>query len=379
MTDTGLGADPSSPGATIQKVHTYSLHVPLRRTLADALYTRTHWHIPVVEITTKDGLVGTGYSGVWAGDDIILKTIDRYISDAISGRDSTRVAQLWDEVYWSPLHWVGRGGVAHMALGMVDMALWDLAAQRAELPLWKLLGGRHDRLETYNTDGGWLNFTMDELLEDTSRMVNAGWSRVKMKIGGPDPRLDLERVAQLRSSLPPSVTIMVDVNQSWDLYTAMRFAPRLAELDIAWLEEPLHPDDVGGHATLASAGHLPLALGENIYAREQFQAFLDSNAVDVVQVDVTRVAGITEWLRIAHAAQARSRSVVPHAGDMMQVHQHLVAGVADGRTPLIEFLGWGLEVFDQPIDLRGSEIVLPTVPGASSAIGVEARKRWLAK
>jgi len=370
---------PDARGTAIASVRAYSLHVPLRKTLADALYVRTHWNIPVVEITTADGIVGTGYSGVWAGEDLIVSTIRDHLTESLIGRDSTRISRIWDDIYWSPLHWVGRAGVAHMALGMVDTALWDIAAQRAGLPLWKLLGGRHDTLETYNTDGGWLNFSIDELLEDMGGMVDAGWARVKMKIGGPDPDVDLDRVRRVRDALPSGVTMMVDANQNWDFITARRYAPRLADLGIAWLEEPLHPDDVTGHARLARLGAIPIALGENVYAEEGFTSFFEAAAVDFVQVDVTRVAGITEWLRIAASAQSRSLTVAPHAGDMMQVHQHLVAGVGSAKTPMIEYLPWGLEVFESPVAMTGSSIRLPDAPGASTAISSEARRRWEAK
>ncbi len=364
--------------AAIEKIDAYVLRVPLRRQIADAIYVRTHWQIPVVEVRTADGLVGTGYSGVWAGEDLIVDTIDRYLAPAVVGRDAGEIGRLWHELYWSDLHWVGRAGVAHMALGMLDTALWDLAAQRAGEPLWRLLGGTHARLSTYNTDGGWLNFAIPELIEDMGAMVDAGWSRVKMKIGGPDPRVDLQRVRAVRDALPDSVTLMVDVNQKWDLITARRFAPALADLGVAWLEEPLHPDDIAGHAALAATGAVPVALGENLYSTEAFAAFLQADAVDIVQVDVTRVAGVTEWLRIAHAAQAAGRWVVPHAGDMMQVHQHLVGGVGAAKPAMIEYLPWGLEVFEHPVQLRGSDVVLPDRPGASTAVSAEAIKRWRA-
>ncbi|MGC2176240.1 MAG: mandelate racemase/muconate lactonizing enzyme family protein [Acidimicrobiales bacterium] len=362
-------------GHRIERVDTFVLNVPLRREIADALYVRTHWRIPVVEIRTSDGLVGTGYSGVWEGHDLIVDAINRYLGPMLVGADGSFIGEIWNEMYWSPLHWVGRAGVTHMSLGMVDMALWDLASRRAELPLWKMLGGTSGDLETYNTDGGWLNFTMEELVDDTLDMVERGWRSVKMKIGGADPRVDVERVAYLRSKLPGDVQIMVDVNQRWDLFTARRYAGALGDLDVAWLEEPLHPDDVVGHAALARVSAVPIALGENVYSAEAFANFLQADAVDIVQVDVTRVAGITEWLRVAHAAISRSRQVIPHAGDMMQVHQHLASAVRHA-SPMIEFLPWGLEVFAEPIKLSGSRIQLPLTPGASSAISSEARRRF---
>lgn len=362
----------------VDSVETYILRVPLARPIADALYYRTHWHLPVVEVRTSDGLVGTGYSGVWAGEDLLADTVDRYIGPMLVGRDPRDIGRFWADVYWSPLHWVGRAGVTHMALSMVDVALWDIAAQRAQTPLWRLLGGRHERLATYNTDGGWLNFTDAELVEDTSAIVAAGWNRVKMKLGGPNLETDLRRLALVRAELGPQVTLMTDVNQNWDRVTALRALPRLAELGIAWLEEPLHPDDVVGHAGLASTHTVPIALGENVYSAEAFAAFLAMDAVDVVQVDVTRVGGVTEWLRVAHHAQGQSRWVVPHAGDMCQVHQHLVAGVGADKPAMIEYLPWAREVFVDPVTVVDGVCTLPEGPGASTAVRSDARSRFAA-
>ena len=360
----------------IESAETYVLRVPLRKPVADSVYYRTHWHIPVVEIHTSDGLTGTGYSGVWTGEDLLLQAIDTHLAPQIVGKDPSLIGRIWHDLYWSPVHWVGRAGVTHMALGMIDTALWDIAAQRAGLPLWKLLGGTHQTLETYNTDGGWLNFGMDELLEDMGRMVEAGWQKVKMKVGGPNPLRDLERVRRVRAELPAETTLMVDVNQRWDLNRAKQMAPPLGDLGILWIEEPLHPDNVTGHASLVAASTVPIALGENIYSLENFATFLSADAVDIVQVDVTRVGGISEWLRIAHLASGLGRWVVPHAGDMMQLHQHLVAGIGAETPAMIEYLPWGLAVFCDPVRLDGSRIVLPEKPGASSAIEATARKKW---
>jgi L-alanine-DL-glutamate epimerase-like enolase superfamily enzyme len=99
----------------IEHIQTYILKVPLKRPIADSIYYRTHWHVPVVEIRTSEGLTGTGYSGLWAGEDLICATIDRYIAPLLTGQDPRDIQRLWSEVYWSPLHWVGRAGVAHMA------------------------------------------------------------------------------------------------------------------------------------------------------------------------------------------------------------------------------------------------------------------------
>jgi L-alanine-DL-glutamate epimerase-like enolase superfamily enzyme len=207
-------------------------------------------------------------------------------------------------------------------------------------------------------------------------MVEGGWKSVKMKVGGPDRKADMERVRQVRAALPDDATLLVDVNQKWDLFTARHSAEDLAEIGVGWIEEPLHPDDVVGHAALCAKCTVPIALGENLYSAEAFANFIALEAVDIVQVDVTRVAGISEWLRVSAAAQAASRSVIPHAGDMMQVHQHLAAGVGQARVPMIEYLPWGLEVFEDPVQMSGSTITVPSTPGASTAVSKEARRRW---
>jgi L-alanine-DL-glutamate epimerase-like enolase superfamily enzyme len=360
----------------IEQIDTYILKVPLKRPIADSIYYRTHWHVPVVEIQTSEGLTGTGYSGVWAGEDLMCATIDRYITPMLMGQDPRDIHRLWSAVYWSPLHWVGRAGIAHMAQSMVDVALWDLAAQRAGLPLWRLLGGRYSRLQTYNTDGGWLNFDQETLIEDMSGMVAAGWKRVKMKVGGPDPLVDIQRVTAVRKALGDDITMMVDVNQKWDRITAQRMAPRLADLGIVWIEEPLHPDDILGHAALVAKSPVPIALGENVYNVEAFAAFIKMRAVDIVQVDVTRVAGISEWLRVAQLAQQQSLWVVPHAGDMCQVHQHLVGGIGADHPGMIEYLPWAIEIFEEPMCVEQGIMILPETPGASTRIRSDARQRF---
>ncbi len=359
----------------IDRVETYNLRVPLRREIADALYVRTHWNIPVVEVSTRDGLTGTGYSGIWEGQDLVLSSINTYLGPLITGRDARCIGELWDAMYWSPLHWVGRGRHSHWPWygrhGFVGprrsaSGRATLGTARRSSPSGRDLQHRRRLAELHGrgTD---------------RRHVGHGrkWLEVRQnESGGADPRVDLERVRRVREALPKDVSLMVDVNQKWDLMTARRCAREFALLDVGWMEEPLHPDDVVGHAALCAKSSVPIALGENVYSAEAFANFLALSAVDVVQVDVTRVAGISEWLRVASAAQSAARAVIPHAGDMMQVHQHLVAATSPARVPMIEYLPWGLEVFEDPVQITRGTITLPSKPGASSSVAKDARQRW---
>jgi len=360
----------------IALVTTYALAVPLRRPVADSTYFRATWNVPVVEITTDDGVIGTGISGGWAGHDLICQTIDAYFAPLLIGEDPADIRAIWERLYWSDLHWVGRAGVVHMAQSMIDQALWDIAAQRAGLPLWRLLGGHHRELQSYNTDGGWLNWTIGELTEDMLELVDQGWRRVKMKVGLPDWREDVKRIRAVSEALPADVVLQCDVNQRWDFATAMTMLPYLEEVGMAWLEEPLHPDDVEAHRRLQRETRIPIALGETVYSHQAFSAFIRADAVRIVQVDVTRVAGITEWLLVAAEANAANLWVVPHAGDMMVVARHLVAANFAETPAMIEWIPWTLEAFVEPAEVERGVVRLPESPGASTRIRPDAREAW---
>jgi L-alanine-DL-glutamate epimerase-like enolase superfamily enzyme len=362
-------------GAVITSIETYALAVPLTRPIADSTAAMSHWTVPVVEIRTADGRVGTGISGVHCGPELLCSLIDNYYAEALLGASSEDIIGTWTRLYWLPTHWMGRAGVVHMALAMVDIALWDLAAQRADVPLWRLLGGTADPIEAYNSDGGWLNFSLNELVRDLTSLVDHGWRRVKMKVGKPDWREDARRVRAIRSQIG-DVTLMCDANQRWDFSTANRIMPVLEEARMEWVEEPLHADDLESHRRLQRSTRLDIAAGESIYSYHQFASFISADALRVVQVDATRVGGVTEWLQVAAYASSRGLRLAPHAGDMMQVHQHLVGTVVSEAPPLIEFIPWTQDVFIERSLVREGYLERPQAPGASTAIDPGARSRW---
>jgi L-alanine-DL-glutamate epimerase-like enolase superfamily enzyme len=363
-------------GAVITSVETYALSVPLKRPIADATAAMAHWTVPVVEIRTADGRVGTGISGVHCAPELLSDVILGYYADSLLDTSSEDVLGIWKRLYWLPTHWMGRAGVMHMALAMVDIALWDLAAQRAGTPLWRLLGGTPDGIEAYNTDAGWLNLDDAELVRDLTSLVDQGWSRVKIKVGREDWREDARRVRAVRRALGDEVTLMCDANQRWDRSTANRILPVLEEAAMDWVEEPFHADDLQAHSRLQAGTRLDVAAGESIYSYHQFASFLAADAIRVVQADVTRVGGVTEFLQIAGHTAALGLRLAPHAGDMMQVHQHLVGTVLSEAPPLIEFIPWTQDAFVERSVVREGLMERPQLPGASTAVDPAARARW---
>jgi L-alanine-DL-glutamate epimerase-like enolase superfamily enzyme len=376
LSPTLVDLPPGDDGAVITSIETYALAVPLAKPIADSTAEMRTWIVPVVEIRTADGRTGTGISGVHAAPELLCDVINNYYAPALLGSSAQDILGAWKRLYWLPTHWIGRAGVVHMALGMVDIALWDLAAQRSGVPLWRLLGGTADAIETYNTDGGWLNFGLKELTADVHALIDRGWRRVKVKVGKPDWREDAQRVRAIRQSIGDQITLMCDANQRWDIATASRMLPILEEVGMDWVEEPIHADDLDGHARLQRSTVLDIAAGESIYTYQAFASFISGDAMRVVQVDATRVGGVTEWLQVAGHAASRGLRVVPHAGDMMQVHQHLVGTVVSEVPPLIEFIPWTQEAFVEPSVVRDGYLERSQAPGASTAIRPTARNDW---
>ena len=361
----------------ITEIEPIILHAPVTRGgIADSTHKLSHWGAPGVAIHTDSGHTGYGFSGTHAHlptDRLIVECILKSFGPLLIGEDPREVRALWEKLHkQSEIYWVGRAGITHLALGAIDIALWDLKAKEANLPLWKLLGGSgHKKVEAYNTDGGWLNWPLETVIADCKRLVQEeGYRAVKLKVGGPNPREDLRRVEAVRNALGPDIRIMTDANGRWTLPQAIQTAGRLKDFDIAWIEEPIYFDDVEGHRRLAETIFTPIALGEQLYISQQFRDFIHAGAVHYVQPDVVRLAGITEFWQVADLAHCYSLPVVPHVGDMCQVHQHLC--FAHPACGLLEYIPWLRDWMEVPAKIVDGFYVAPEVPGAGMTPTAEA-------
>ncbi len=323
---------------------------------------------PGVAIHTDTEHIGYGFSGTHAHlptDRLIVDCITESLGPSLIGEDPREVLGLWEKLSnRSEIRWVGRSGITHLALGAIDIALWDLKAKQAEQPLWKLLGGSGSaQVEAYNTDGGWLNWPLETLVGDCKRMIEEeGYRAVKIKVGGPDANEDLRRVEAVRDALGPDVRIMTDANGRWSLPQAIQTAGKFADFDITWIEEPIYFDDLDGHKRLCESIATPVALGEQLYLATQFRDFVQAGAVHYVQPDVVRLAGITEWWQVADLAHCYRLPVVPHVGDMCQVHQHVC--IAHPACKLLEYIPWLRDWMQHPAEIRDGFYVTPDAPGA---------------
>ena len=221
-----------------------------------------------------------------------------------------------------------------LALAAVDIALWDLRCKRARSPLHLVAGGAQRRIPIYNTEGGWLNFTIDELVEHAVEARKTGFRGFKVKVGQPHLAEDAARLAAVRRELGPDFEIMIDANQCFTVSEAIRRAMSFEEFELAWFEEPMPAEDIDGHVRLSQSTSLPIAIGESLYHPSHFREYLQRGGCSIVQMDVARIGGITPWLKTAHLAEAFNMQVCPH--HLMEIHVALCAAVPNAAW--VEFI-----------------------------------------
>ncbi len=399
---------------------------------SDAMNPNPDYSAAYMRLVTDDADGHSGHGFVFTigrGNDVQLAAIQS-LTDYVVGRDVDELlgdlGGFWKSlVHDSQLRWLGpEKGVMHMAIGAVVNGLWDLKAKRAGRPLWQLLSSmspaelvdlvdfryltdaltpqealaileqakpgraaREDELlrrgyPAYTTTPGWLGYEDDKLARLCREAVGDGFTQVKLKVGA-DLTDDMRRLQIAREVVGPDVAIAVDANQRWEVAEAIDWIKALAPYDIAWIEEPTNPDDILGHATIARAvAPIPVATGEHLANRVMAKQFLQAGALEVLQVDATRVAGVNENIAILLLAAKFGVRVCPHAGGvgLCEAVQHLamfdfvaVSTTTEGR--MVEFVDHLHEHFVSPVAIRSGSYVAPLAPGAGAemlAASIEA-------
>lgn len=281
----------------------------------------------IVEVFTDNGLVGTGLSyTVDIGGTVIKTLIEDYLAQLVIGMNPLHFERVWHHLQRQSRR-LGLG-VNSMAIAAIDIAIWDLMGKYYNQPLYKLLGGARDQIPAYISEIDLrISGTVDELLDRVDGYIAQGYRTIKMKIGKEDIEEDIERITKVQERLGQGGTLLVDLNQKWSTAEAIQKCARLDSLNLGWIEEPMLYHDIQGHRQLKKAIRTPIALGESMYSKQQFLEYLKADAVDIVQADVAFVGGITEWLKIAHLANAFGKPVAPHF--MMELSLHLLCGVTN--------------------------------------------------
>jgi L-fuconate dehydratase len=383
---------------------------------SDAIHKDPVYSYAVTELHDDKGRTGIGLAfTLGEGNQLVCEAAEFYarrlvgksIEDLMSGFGALQ-RTLADE---QQFRWLGpHKGVVQLALASVTNACWDLWAKTRGVPLWKLLleltpeqvvatldlsyledeltersaleilrehqptrRSRENILKTgypgYDTSVGWFNYDDAQVRENCKRALAAGFTAMKLKVGSRDTERDLRRANIVREVAGDRARVMVDANQQWTLPQALDICPRLRVINPFWIEEPTHPDDVLGHKTLADAiAPTKLALGEHVPNRVVFKNYLQAKCAGFIQVDAVRVAGVSEFLAVSLLCRQFGVPVVPHVGDMGQLHQHLVLfnHIALGHEVIfLEHIPHLREHFVHPCRVAGGVYQTPQEAGAS--------------
>jgi L-alanine-DL-glutamate epimerase-like enolase superfamily enzyme len=318
------------------------------------------------EILTDEGI--TGYTR--GGDNPLF---DRLMGFVV-GEDPMNVERIWDKLYWNTFDY-GRRGAMMLVQSAIDIGLWDIIGKKLGQPVYKLLGGFRDEVPAYATsiDLGW---TLEEVVEEKVEQVELGFNAVKMKVGRRDWREDIQRVKAVRDAIGGDIDLMVDANNGWSVSNAIRMAHRLERFEVDWLEEPVIAEDYEGYAQVRAATEIPIAGGESVHTKWDFRELITRGCIDIVQADVYRCGGITEWVKIATLAETYNLSMAPHAGG--RVSATIVAAVPNGlivesfersqyKKPVTTMLKFqqdtGLNFYKIDLMPRKGWIKLPQEPG----------------
>lgn len=348
----------------IERVESGHYMIPLPVVLTDS----THGEMKGFEIVTarvfdSDGAEGVGYTfTVGRNGGAVHDILSREIAELVIGDDPGRIEKIWQKLWWA-MHYGGRGGPVVLAMSAFDIALWDLKARQAGLPLWRLLGGYDPAVKCY-AGGIDLMLSADALIAQTDENLAKGFRAIKMKVGRDRLGEDVAKVAAMRAHLGDEFPLMLDANMIYTADQAIRAARAFAPHDPYWLEEPVSPDDIAGHARVLREGGVPVATGENLRTLWDFKNYLAADAVSFPEPDVTNCGGVTPFMKIARLAEAFGLPVTSHGAHDITVH--LLA--ACPNASYLEAHGFGLDAhIAHPLEIHEGFALAPERPGHGMA------------
>lgn len=306
---------PSDKAIPIVRMKVSAFKIPTDAPESDGTFAWDSTTLVLVE-TEAGGKKGIGYS---YADTATATLIKDTLIEVVRGRDAMSVSGHWVAMV-EAIRNLGRPGIVSMAIAAVDTALWDLKAHLLDLPLVTLLGAVRDGVPVYGS-GGFTSYSIDELQRQLSGWSDAGISRVKMKIGR-HPEQDIARVRAARDAIASGTELFVDANGAYSRKQAVGMAEAFADFGVSWFEEPVSSDDLAGLRLLRDRAPpgMAIAAGEYGYDLRYFQRMLEAGAVDVLQADATRCAGITDFLKVNALCEARCMPLSSHCAPMLHVH-----------------------------------------------------------
>ena len=349
----------------ITAVESFAVSIPLDEPVAFATRVVEERDHAIVYVRTDEGHEGVGYTLGYGGAGLVADAAGEVLAPMLVGEDPRDTERLWREMFDGTVQ-IGRKGVMVRAISILDIALWDIKGKAADMALYKLLGGSKEEIPTYASGGYYRESKgLDHLREEMETYVERGHDTVKMKVGRESLEEEVERVRTVREAIGPNRTLLMDANGKWrNKQEAVRACRAFGEYDPYFIEEPVMPDSISLMSEVNAALSYPVAAGELEFTRYGFEHLMDAGAVEIVQPDVTVVGGVTEWLRVAHAAAARDIPVAPHYN--WDLHVQLLGAIENGL--------WA-EYFYRDSDVKAFDDVLvhPMEPNDDTTLSIPNR------
>jgi L-alanine-DL-glutamate epimerase-like enolase superfamily enzyme len=319
--------------------------------------------IVTVEVETDDGLVGLGVTYFGGSLTGTLKSAIDELGALMVGEDPHRVEAVAAKLR-AAAGSAGPGGIFNLAISALDTALWDIRGKALGLPLWKLLGGARERVPSYASGALMRGLSLDRVVAAAATLKDRGWREMKTQLALPGettPAIEVERMRRVRDAIGPDIKLMCDINQRWRPEQAIDIGKRVEDSGVGlfWLEDVTTADDFAGLARVAAALSTPIAGGEYVWGIQPFRHMIEARSVDVVMIDLVRVGGVTQWLKVAGMAEAFNLPVVSHL--IPEVHVHLIGAIPNGLT--VEYMPWLMHLFREVPQLQDGELAMPTAPG----------------
>lgn len=344
---------------TLVRAELRQVDLPPKVKRTDAIQSFVTQETVLLTLHDSEGRSATGYAyTIGTGGSSVVALLRDHLLPRLLGRNPWHTEAIWRDLFFHT-HATAVGAITSLALACVDTALWDWRAKVQGLPLWMALGGAQAALPVYTTEGGWLHLSPSELVDQTLEAQAQGFQGAKIKVGRPHVSEDVARLAAVRSAVGPGFDLMTDANQGFNRPEAVRRAQAFADLDLAWLEEPLPAEDVSGHRQLRAHTAIPVAVGESMYHLAQFREYLEQGACTIVQPDVSRIGGITPWIKVAHLAEGFDVPVCPHF--LMELHVSLCAAVPNARW--VEYIPQLDDITHSRIHVADGLAHAPSTPG----------------
>jgi len=360
----------------IVRIKTFALSIPMARPFTGGRPQHKEKVNPVlVQLLTEDGLEAFGQTFTWNASQVnSLKAAIDDLAEVVIGQDVFRWAEAWQKLFDATRH-MGHRGYGIYALSAIDSALWVMQAKALGMPLGRLLGGYREEVPAYASHQLFRDCSLDELQSQANNLVELGFRSMKLKMGYKPFNVDLERLRAVREAVGEDIDIMVDANWAWTVPEAIKIGREIEHYKVYWLEDPLDSEDPDDLARVTRALDIPITVGETFSTKYDFRRLIEKGSADILMIDLQRVGGVTEWMKVAALAQAWHLPVASHLFHAFSVH--LISAIPNGL--IVEYMPWWDVIYKEPPQVKNGYMKLPDKPGLGLELDPEAIKRYQIK